>query len=55
LEKEELDRNDCTGNIDVHDARDASLKYTIVQKRWTKLYSAESSLRLQDAGKKHVY
>jgi hypothetical protein len=37
------------GNFDMSSIRDHTLKYRIV------MYSAESSLRLQDAVKEHVY
>jgi hypothetical protein len=43
------------GNFDMTDVRDSSVKYTIVQRRWNKLYSDETSLRLQDAVKKFVF
>ena len=43
------------GNFDMSDVRDSSVKYTIVQRRWNKLYSDETSLRLQDAVKKFVF
>ena len=43
------------GNFDTTCVRESILKYKIVQEHWKKLYSAEPSLRLQDAVKKHVY
>ena len=43
------------GNFDLSNVRDSSMKYAIVQQRWKKLYSDETSLRLQDAVKKYVF
>ena len=42
-------------NFDITYVRENILKYKIIQERWKKLYSAETSLRLQDAVKKHVF
>ncbi len=42
-------------NFNVSSPWENILKYRIVQKRWKKLYSAENSLRLQDAVKKQVF
>ncbi len=43
------------GSFDLSNVRDSTMKYTIVQQRWKKLYSDETSLRLQDAVKKFVF
>ena len=43
------------GNYDLSNVRESSMKYAIVQQRWKKLYSDETSLRLQDAVKKYVF
>jgi hypothetical protein len=43
------------GNFDMSNVRDSTMKYAIVQQRWKKLYSDETSLRLQDAVKKFVF
>jgi hypothetical protein len=43
------------GNFDTNFVRENILTYKIVQERWKKLYCAETSLRLQDAVKKHAF
>ena len=42
-------------NFDLSNLRDSTLKYLIIQRRWNKLYLDETSLRLQDAVKKHAF
>ena len=51
----EFNGNNFICDFDVCDACDAILKFSIVQNRWKQLCSLESSLRLLDAVKKHVY
>ena len=46
--------NTIVGDFDTTYVRETILKYQIVQEHWKKLYSVETSLRLQDAVKKHV-
>lgn len=43
------------GNFDLSSVRESTMKYTIVKQCWKKLYSKETSLRLQDAVKNFVF
>ena len=60
-EDDSSENSDCNddeamvGNFDTTCVRESILKYKIVQERWKKLYSAETTLRLQDAVKKNVF
>lgn len=55
-ESSDNDSDDATvGTFEITSDRESILKYKIVQERWKKLYSFETSLRLQDALKNHVF
>ena len=45
----------AVGNFDLSNVRDSTLKYSIIQRRWNKLYLEETSLKLQDAVKKYIF
>jgi hypothetical protein len=47
--------NTIVGYFYTTTVRESILKYKFAQEHWKKTYSAETSLRLQDAVKKHVY
>ena len=47
--------NEIVGDYDISNVMDSVVKYQIVQRRWKKLYSEETSLRLQDAVKKYIF
>jgi len=45
----------AVGNFDLSNVRDSTLKYSIIQRRWNKLYLEETSLKLQDVVKKYIF
>ncbi len=45
----------AVGNFDLSNVHDSTLKYSIIQRHWNKLYSEENSLKLQDAVKKYIF
>lgn len=46
---------ETAGNFDTTCVRESILTYKIVQECWKRLYTAEISLRLHDAVKRHVF
>ena len=47
--------NMAVGQFDMSNVCDSIMKYSIIQRRWNKLYSEETSLKLQDAVKKYIF
>jgi len=45
----------AVGNFDLSHVRDSTLKYSIIQRHWNKLYLEETSLKLQNAVKKYIF
>ena len=47
--------NMAVGQFDMSNVCNSIMKYSIIQRRWNKLYSEETSLKLQDAVKKYIF